>query len=111
MAKMRFYEDLNHISENRLPQRAYYIPENEGAYTLLNGKWDFKFYKADFLEKDGDAFTDKIPVPSCWQLHGYENPNYTNIFYPHPYDAPYVPDDNPMGVYRTYFAVYKHFNI
>ena len=105
MAKMRFYENLNHISENRLPQRAYYIPENEGAYTLLNGMWDFKYYTADFLEKDSDEFSDKIPVPSCWQLLGYDNPNYTNIFYPYPYDAPYVPDENPMGVYRTYFDV------
>ena len=33
---MRFYEDLNHISENRLPQRAYYIPENKGAYGISN---------------------------------------------------------------------------
>lgn len=110
MAKMRFYESLDHIKENRLPQRAYYIPENEGAYTLLNGIWDFKFYKSDFLENDGDAFTDKIPVPSCWQMHGYEDPNYTNIFYPYPYDAPYVPDDNPMGVYRTYFDVKNNQN-
>ena len=102
---MRFYEDLTHISENRLPQRAYYIPENEGAYTLLNGEWDFKYYKADFLEKETDDFTDKIPVPSCWQLYGYDDPNYTNIFYPYPYNAPYVPDENPMGVYRTYFDI------
>ncbi len=103
MAKMRFYEDLNHISENRLPQRAYYIPENEGAYTLLNGIWDFKFCKSDAVDGLGDIPTDKIPVPSCWQMHGYEDPNYTNIFYPYPYDAPYVPDDNPMGVYRRDF--------
>ena len=27
---MRFYENLNNICENRLPQRAFYIPENEG---------------------------------------------------------------------------------
>ncbi len=105
MAKMRFYEDLSHIAENRLPQRAYYIPENAGAYTLLNGEWDFKYYKADFLEKETDEFTNKIPVPSCWQLYGYDSPNYTNIFYPYPYNAPYVPDENPMGVYRTYFDV------
>ena len=50
---MRFYEDLNHIQENRLPQRAYYIPENKGAYTLLNGEWNFKYYAEDFLEERG----------------------------------------------------------
>ena len=40
---MRKYENPAKTSENRLPQRAYYIPENEGAYTLLNGDWDFTF--------------------------------------------------------------------
>ena len=34
---MRKYEDLTHLSENREKQRAYYIPENEDGYTLLNG--------------------------------------------------------------------------
>ena len=40
---MNKYEDLNHLSENRMPQRAYYIPKN--SETLLNGIWDFKFYE------------------------------------------------------------------
>ena len=48
---MRFYEDLNVLQKNRLPQRAYYIPENEGGYRLLNGQWDFRYYEADFLEE------------------------------------------------------------
>ena len=50
---------------------------------------------------------DKIPVPSCWQLQGYENPNYTNINYPYPADPPYLPDDNPCGVYNREFTVDK----
>jgi len=45
---MRFYEDVTYLRENRLPQRAYYIPENKGAYILLNGEWNFKYYDADF---------------------------------------------------------------
>lgn len=94
---MRFYEDLTHIQENRLPQRAYYIPE--GACTLLNGEWDFKFYERDFEENENDEW-GKIPVPSCWQTEGYEPAYYTNLNYPHPVDPPFVPDENPMGVYR-----------
>ena len=43
---MKHYEDLMHISENREPQRAYYIPENEGAYTLLNGE-KVNIYRAE----------------------------------------------------------------
>ncbi len=96
---MRFYENLAHIQENRLPQRAFYIPENEGAYTLLNGQWNFKYYDADFKEEKVIEKWDEIPVPSCWQLFGYEDPNYTNIRYPYPIDMPYVPDENPMGIY------------
>ena len=104
---MRFYEDLNVLQKNRLPQRAYYIPENEGAYTLLNGTWDFCYYEADFQEGKLPCKWDSIPVPSCWQNHGYDRPNYTNINYPYPVDIPYVPDENPMGVYRRSFTVAK----
>ena len=100
---MRFYEDLNHIQENRLSQRAYYIPENEGAYCLLNGNWNFRYYSADYLEEKNVAQWDTIPVPSCWQLHGYDRPNYANVRYPYPIDIPYVPDENPMGVYMRTF--------
>lgn len=102
---MRFYEDLKHIQENRMPQRAYYIPENKGAYILLNGEWNFKYYYADFKEEKVIESWDKIPVPSCWQLYGYEDPNYTNVNYPYPCDAPYVPDENPMGIYMREFEI------
>lgn len=105
MIEMRFYEDLNHIKENRLPQRAYYIPENKGAYLLLNGEWNFKYYDADFKEEKVIENWDKIPVPSCWQLFGYEDPNYTNVNYPYPVDIPYVPDENPMGIYMREFEI------
>ena len=40
---MRHYEDLQRIQENRLKQRAYYIPENPGAMVSLNGIWDLCF--------------------------------------------------------------------
>ena len=102
---MRFYEDLNHISENRLPQRAYYIPENNGAYMLLNGEWNFKYYDADFKEEKDIKNWDVIPVPSCWQLHGYDTPHYVDSLYPYPVDIPYVPDENPMGIYMREFEI------
>ena len=102
---MRFYEDLSKLQKNRLPQRAYYIPENEGACTLLNGTWDFRFYEADFLEEAVPDHWDSIRVPGCWQVQGWEHPNYSNIRYPYPADMPYVPDENPMGVYRREFSV------
>ena len=87
---MRKYEDLNHISENRMPQRAYYIP-NDGCISL-NGDWDFKYFERDFEESYIEKEWGSIDVPSCWQLRGYGNPNYANVAYPHPYDPPFVPN-------------------
>ena len=48
---------------------------------------------------------DTIPVPSNWQMQGYGRPNYTNVNYPYPVDPPFVPDENPTGLYRRKFYV------
>ena len=61
---IRFYEKLSNIEINRLPQRSYYIPKNEGAYTLLNGEWNFKYYNRDFDYCENITKWDKIPVPT-----------------------------------------------
>lgn len=61
---MRKYEDLKFISENRMPQRVYYIPQN--GCTYLNGVWNFKYYDADFEEKYLEKEWEEIDVPSCW---------------------------------------------
>lgn len=100
---MREYENLQHLQENRLDQRAYYIPENPGAMVSLNGIWDFSFYARDF--DDAPAAAGTIDVPSCWQCRGYEKPGYTNVIYPYPVDPPYVPSENPMGVYERTFTL------
>jgi beta-galactosidase len=44
---MRIYENPLKTSENRLPQRSYYIPEGVSEYTLLNGDWDFTYFSRD----------------------------------------------------------------
>ena len=75
------------------------------AYTLLNGTWDFAYFSRDIDVPETIEHWDTIPVPSCWQLQGYENPNYSNINYPYPCDPPYVPDDNPCGVYEREFEL------
>lgn len=100
-----------------MPPRAHYIPydslkkalegkkESSKLYTLLNGEWDFKYYSRDIDCPATISDWDKLPVPSCWQNHGYEKPYYTNVNYPYPVDPPYVPDDNPVGVYRKVITV------
>ena len=100
----RFYEDVLKTSENRLPQRAYYIPEGKAEYQLLNGIWDFIYFENGDAARDFSSW-NKIDVPSCWQARGFENPNYTNVNYPYPVDIPYVPDINPMGAYRRKFNI------
>jgi len=100
----RFYEDTKKTSENRLPQRSYYIPTGKAKCTMLNGTWDFQFFENGDRCEIGEKW-DKIDVPSCWQLKGYEQPNYTNVNYPYPADPPFVPDINPMGVYKRTFTV------
>ena len=115
---MRKYENPQYLQENRLPQRSYYVPENEGACIDLNGMWKFDFYERDY--DDVPASSAEIDVPSCWQCRGYESPNYVNNNYPFPVAAPYVPEDNPMGVYsrtfnledmtRKYYIVFEGVN-
>lgn len=104
---VRFYENPKFLHENKLPQRSYYIPKNKGAYTLLNGEWNFKYFSKDFDYNKNITDWDKLPVPSCWQLYGYEDPNYTNINYPYPVNPPYIPDENPLGVYEREFEINK----
>ena len=104
---MRIYENVLKTSENRLAQRAYYIPEGKSEYMLLNGQWRFAYYPCDIDVPENITNWDSVPVPSCWQLLGYENPNYTNINYPYPCDPPYVPDANPCGIYEREFTLKK----
>jgi len=81
-------------------------------FKLLSGTWAFYYAEAPHLAPEGfeapsfDASGwDTIPVPSNWQMHGYDRPNYSNVRYPFPVDPPHVPDDNPTGSYRRTFAL------
>ncbi|WCJ39089.1 Beta-galactosidase [Euphorbia peplus] len=80
----------------------------------LSGFWNFflapsptrvpsKFYDPTFQDSEWKT----LPVPSNWQMHGFDRPIYTNVVYPFPLDPPYVPEDNPTGCYRTYFQIPK----
>ncbi len=104
---MRFYENPLKTSDNRLKSRSFYIPTGVSEYLDLNGKWNFAYFSRDIDVPETIENWNEISVPSCWQLEGYENPNYTNINYPYPVDEPYVPDDNPCGVYNREFIVNK----
>ena len=104
---MRIYENPQKTSENRKEPRSYCIPSGVSEYLLLNGVWDFAYFSRDVDIPQTIEKWDKIEVPSCWQILGYENPNYTNVNYPYPVDQPYVPDDNPCGIYQRQFEIGK----
>ncbi|EIG25863.1 Beta-galactosidase [Haemophilus paraphrohaemolyticus] len=116
MALPNYFQDPNTLHINTTPHHAYFIPhqtletvdtrEQSPYFTLLNGDWDFNYYESyhdlpeDFLNT---AFEHKIPVPSNWQNHGFDHHHYTNINYPFPFDPPFVPHQNPCGLYHRTF--------
>lgn len=74
----------------------------------LNGRWRFYFAsKPELVPSDctlaefDDQNWTQISVPGNWQLQGFDRPIYTNVKYPFADNPPYVPEDNPTGVYRT----------
>ena len=99
--------------ENRMPARAHYIPyaadtfeESDRNARSLDGVWDFRYYETiPEVPEDVSAisYTDTMPVPACWQCHGYGQIQYTNHAYPIPFMPPHVPMDTPVGVYHRYF--------
>ncbi|MFI3236700.1 MAG: glycoside hydrolase family 2 TIM barrel-domain containing protein [Lachnospiraceae bacterium] len=78
---------------------------------MLNGTWNFAYFDnmyqipEVFLE-DVHAITypGEIPVPAPWQNHGYDHHHYSNVNYTIPFDPPYVPDENPCGIYQKSFS-------
>lgn len=122
MLVKNYFEDLSQLHVNTMPNRSYYIPFGtaEAALTkertaserfvLLSGNWRFQYYnsihdvKEPFWNADSDISSfSEIAVPSIWQNFGYDHHQYTNTRYPFPYDPPYVPHDNPCGIYTRTF--------
>ncbi|MEM2921979.1 MAG: beta-galactosidase subunit alpha, partial [Candidatus Bathyarchaeia archaeon] len=119
------WENMRVFNKNKEPAHVPIIPypdvdsaisgsrERSPWFISLNGEWMFKlvpnpgsvpegFYKEDF---DINWF-EKIPVPSNWQMLGYDKPIYTNVAYPFRPDPPRVPhDENPTGLYRRAFEI------
>ena len=117
-SKMIYHENPEALHVNTLPSHCYFIPfgktqdpfsdrENSQCFELLNGEWGFTYFDS-IIDMDSDFLSIQpektIPVPSNWQLHGYDVPQYTNVCYPITYDPPYVPDDIPVGVYTRQYT-------
>ncbi|WP_040976120.1 glycoside hydrolase family 2 TIM barrel-domain containing protein [Necropsobacter massiliensis] len=118
MSLPNYFQNPQILHINTTPHHAYFIPhhsvesavknprELSAYFTDLNGDWGFRYFDsywdmpADFLALSPQT---TIPVPANWQNYGYDRHQYTNVNYPFPFDPPYVPQDNPCGLYRRTF--------
>ncbi len=77
---------------------------------LLDGQWRFSYARSPF-DVDARWLEDDLPdsrstpVPSNWQMEGYDAPVYTNVRYPIDTTPPRVPEENPTGCYSLTFSV------
>ena len=144
-----YWEDETMFAENKEKGHATYTPyESEAemvadrefyatpwvyskskSVELLNGDWYFNFVSqpserpVDFYKEDYDVRSwATIPVPSNWEMHGYDRPIYCNVEYPHSNTPPYIDarkgfNDggknygiNPVGSYVKYFDLPDNWN-
>ncbi len=122
-----------------LADKAYYRtpwtePKNS-RYQSLDGVWDFRFvaepsasFNKDLMESvtrgclapNSEILNPqeaRIPVPSCWEMQGYDRPIYCNVEYPHSNTPPFINarpgyNDggknyavNPVGIYQRSISV------
>ncbi len=142
--KAPYWEDETIFEENKERAGATYMPYATKAemladaeyyarpwsepvnsrYLSLNGTWRFHFVDEpskrplDFFKEGYDVSAwDKIPVPSNWEMQGYDRPLYCNVEYPHSNTPPFIKarpgfNDggknygiNPVGSYVREFEV------
>lgn len=121
---MKTWENHQIDGINRMPARAHFLtfPSKEKAllnnnrythaFKNLNGVWKFMFLDAPeyspegFFNSDFDVTKmDDITVPGNWQLQGYGKMHYSDLWYNFPINPPYVPTENPAGIYKRTFFV------
>lgn len=121
---MKTWENHQIDGINRMLARAHFLtfPSKEKAllnnnrythaFKNLNGVWKFMFLDAPeyspegFFNSDFDVTKmDDITVPGNWQLQGYGKMHYSDLWYNFPINPPYVPTENPTGIYKRTFFV------
>lgn len=147
--KSPYWEDETVFAENKEVGVATYMPyESESAmladkvyyatpwttpsnarYQSLNGTWKFNLVPEpekrplNFFEDNFNTDNwDNIPVPSNWEMQGYDHPIYANVEYPHSNTPPFIKarpgfNDggknygiNPVGSYVRTFTIPENWN-
>ena len=119
MKHKKEYEKLNRIGVEK--PRSYYIPfpqdkkfvyqnkiidrKSSDRFISLDGEWWIKEHKNIETVSLGERLTEKILVPSCVQLFGYDQIQYINTRYPFPVRPPFVPSENPTYHYKKTFEI------
>ncbi len=118
------HSDHTIFAENKLaPHASFFGYESKDIsstsdsrrYLSLNGLWKFHFSKSPknrainyFELNHDDSDWDSIPVPSNWEVQGYDYPIYLDERYPFETKWPNAPEDyNPVGTYRHWFSLDK----
>ena len=103
MKLTNYYEDNHTLHFNCCEPRSYYIPFHSESsalsddrtqskrFKLLSGLWNFQYFNSpseipeNIVNAPISSVDSSIPVPSNWQLYGFDNAQYVNLQYPIPY--------------------------
>ena len=118
---MKEFESFKRIGVE--PHRSYYIPfadndkiktkfgiidrRSSSRFTSLDGVWQIKQHNSLSEVVLDEELTKTIPVPSCVQMHGFDQIQYLNARYPFPVILPRIPNENPCWHYRKTFNIDK----
>lgn len=126
--KMPYRNEAAMLADKEYYATPWTEPVND-RYLSLNGTWKFKFVPEpsqrpmDFYKEGFDTKGwDNIPVPSNWEMQGYDKPIYANVEYPHANTPPFINarkgfnDEgknygiNPVGSYKRSFSLPSDWN-
>ena len=115
------YERFERVGVEK--HRSYYIPfaetdkvkntfgivdrRSSSRFLSLNGVWQIQQHDTISQVQIDEELSDEIPVPSCVQMHGYDQIQYINSRYPFPVLFPRVARENPCWHYRRKFTLDK----
>lgn len=118
------YESIDEMRADTAYYRTPWVENKSSRVQSLNGKWKFNLVDEpskrplDFYKDNFDTSKwDEIPVPSNWEMHGYDKPIYCNVEYPHSNTPPFIKarpwfNDggknygiNPVGSYVRTFTI------
>ena len=101
---MKYWNSPETTSINREPM----LNIAHEDFVSLDGQWDFQLLRSPD-DQPGRSWTT-IPVPGLWTTqeeshHFWDRPIYTNVQMPFDDLPPYVPTNNPTGIYERDFTV------